>query len=68
MKLYLFLIIFNIFLFSCTTNTVSLRFKEPPQINLDDIKKVGVLSFRVIDINSKILSKGMVIGRFQIAQ
>ena len=53
MKSYLFLLVFNIFLFSCTTNTVSLRFKEPPQINLDDIKKVGVLSFRIIDIKSK---------------
>ena len=52
MKSYIFLLVFNIFLFSCTTNTVSLRFKEPPQINLDDIKKVGVLSFRIIDINS----------------
>ena len=53
MKSYIFLLVFNIFLFSCTTNTVSLRFKEPPKINLDDIKNVGVLSFRVIDINSK---------------
>ena len=52
---YIFIILICIVSSSCAKQTVPLRFKEPARIDLSELKRVGVLGFKVVDFENKTL-------------